>query len=173
MKFSRTLGALLIAIIVATIAAVVVFQHLAMKPANSVSPSTAILEPAAPSYIGNSSIYLISAKPYYGTYQGTEVFMINVTVRNDYSLQQPPPNSIQPQFNGSRVYFILSAYLYDKNGARINSNLYGPAGGPITYWEVELNDGQTTSLAVYMATSSRDVDHYSLTFVALGGSPVP
>ncbi|MGA2385503.1 MAG: hypothetical protein ABSG33_03105 [Candidatus Bathyarchaeia archaeon] len=170
MKFSRTLGALLIVIIAVTIG-VVVFQQLAMKPANSVSPSTAVLEPAAPGYIGNSSIYLISAKPYYGTYRGTAVFMINVTVRSDYTLQQPPPNIIQPQFNGSRVFFILYADLYDKNGARINSNLYYPAGEPFGYWMVELNDGQTTSLAIYMATSSRDVDRYSLIFRYLEGIP--
>ena len=171
LKFNRTIGALLIAIIAATIGAVVVFQQLAMKTAKSVIPSTAVLEPAAPSYIGNSSIYLISAKPYYGTYRGTAVFMINVTVRNDYSLQQPPPIIFPPSFNGSRVFFILYADLYDKNGARINSNLYFPAGEPFTYWMVDLNDGQTTSLAIYMATSSRDVDHYSLILEYLEGIP--
>ncbi len=141
-----------------------------MKPANSVTPSTAVLEPAAPGYIGNSSIYLISAKPYYGTYQRTTVFMINVTVRSDYTLQQPPPNTYPPEVNVT--YFILYAKLYDIKGAQINSTLYTPSGPPSLYWQVFLNDGQTTSLTIYMATNNRDVDHYTLTFGYLGGIPV-
>jgi len=166
---TRLFAALLIIVIIVAIV-VVIGVIFVFRQQNSFSPSSAVLEPAAPSYIGNSRIYLISAKPSYGIYQGTAVFMINVTVRNDYSLQQPPPNLNPPFYNGSTAFFVLSAHLYDKNGARINSNLYGST---ITYWEVELNDGQTTSLVVYMATSSRDVDHYTLNFIALGGSPVP
>ena len=167
MKLNRTIGALLVIIIAAAIGAVVVFQQLAMKPANSVIPSTAVLEPAAPSYIGNSSIYLISAKPYYGTYQGTAVFMINVTIRNDYTPQQPPPNTIPP--NDNVTWFILYAHLYNKEGAQINSTVYTPIGPPGLYWQVSLNDGQNTSLTIYMATNSRDVDHYTLWFGYLEG----
>jgi len=168
-KLSRTVGLLLIAVLAVAVG-FVVFQQLAMKPANSVSPSTAVIEPAAPGYIGNSSIYLLSAKPYYGTYHGTAVFMVNVTVRNDYTAQLPPPNII-PQFNGTSVYFILVANLSDKNGVQINSRLYMSQTEPPDYFENFLNSSQTTSLTIYMVTSQRDVSTFTIAFNWLGAAP--
>jgi hypothetical protein len=170
MKLSRTFGVLLIAV-VAVAVGLVVFQQLAIKPVNSFSPSTAVVEPAAPGYIGNSRIYLLSAKQYYGTYHETAVFIVNLTVRNDYTAQQPPPNPLGWNITDARAYFILLANLYDKNGVQINSHEYSSQAEPDNYFQVSLSSNKITSLTIYMVTSNRDVDHYTLVFGWLGATP--
>ena len=141
------------------------------KSTATIIPSTANDEPAAPSYIGNSSIYLLSANSSYGTYDGTSVFMVNVTVRNDYTLQQQPPNNSSASGTGE-AYFILLANLYDKNNTQINAQEYIPPQDHPDYSQVSVNSGGTTSLTIYMATSNRDVEHYSLAFGYLGAVPI-
>ncbi|MGA3059605.1 MAG: hypothetical protein ABSD92_04460 [Candidatus Bathyarchaeia archaeon] len=107
MKFrSRTLGIILVTVIVIA-AGVVVLLELAAESISSVGPSATTVEPPTPSYVGDSSIYLLSANPSYGKYDEITCFIINVTVRNDYTPQQPPPNSLT-QNNTGYAWFILS-----------------------------------------------------------------
>jgi len=166
MKLNRLFGALLIIVVAVAIVVFIVFQQ-----QNSFCPSRAVLEPAAPGYIGNSSIYLLSAKPYYGTYHGTPVFMITVTVRNDYTAQQPPPNQLSGINSTGEAWIILAADLYEKNSVQIRSGLYTSSGVPPNYFQVGLNSGQTTSLTIYMETNNRDVEHYTLILGWLGAFP--
>jgi hypothetical protein len=42
-------------------------------------------------YLAGSKLFLLSANATYGTHNGQECFIIDATVRNDYTAQQPPP----------------------------------------------------------------------------------
>lgn len=172
MKFGKKALAILLVIVIAIAIGVVVFFQLTAKPVASVGTSAAIVEPPAPSYIGNSSIYLLSANSSYGTCDGTPCFIVNVTVRNDYTSQQPPPNNFTESSSGE-AWFILIAKLYDKNGAQINAQEFIPPQEHPNYNQVGLNSGETTSLNIYMDTTNHDVDHYSLVFGYLGSIPAP
>ena len=165
MKLNRLFGALLIIVVAVAIVVFIVFQQ-----QNSFCPSRAVLEPAAPGYIGNSSIYLLSAKPYYGTYHGTPVFMVDVTVRNDYTAEQPAPSPF-PGWAPGEVNFLLRANLYSKT-AQINSQIYVQNGAEPFYYDITMGSGETTSFSIYMVTSQRDVENYTLTFEFLSGYPV-
>lgn len=176
MKLNRLFGALLIIVVVVAVGVVIVFTQLNQQQ-NSFSPSKAVLEPPAPGYIDNSGIYLLSAKPYYGNYHGTPLFIVNVTVRNDYTAENPPPNAIAGNvgFNGSTVFLLLYANLYNENG-HINSQIYVPGGDnsgytPFDYYVAELGSGENASLSIYMVTSQRDVEKYTLTFGWLDAVP--
>ena len=176
MKFSKKALAILIFILIAVaIGALVFFQSpkKLLGGVRSVSPSSAIIEPAAPSYIGNSSIYLLSANSSYGIYDGAPVFIVNVTVRNDYTPQQPPPNNFNSANSTGKAFFILHANLYDKNGTQINSREFIPPQLHPDYNQVDVSSGETVSLSVYMATPSHEVDHYIMVFGYLGALPVP
>ncbi len=173
MKFRRrTLGIILVMVMVIAIG-VVVFLQLTANSTASVGPSVAVVEPPAPSYIGNSSIYLLSANASYGKYYGTLCFIINVTVRNDYTPQQPPPNNPTQENNGY-AWFILIAKEYDKNSTQINAQEFIPPDSHPNYNQQGLSSGETLSFNIYMTTTQQhDVDHYELEFGWLGAFPAP
>jgi len=172
MKLNRFFGALLIIVVVVAVGVVIVFEQLNQQQ-NSFSPSTAILELPAPSYIDNSSIYLLSAKPYYGNYHGTPVFMINVIIRNDYTPENPPPDAPPNEtsgFGSGEVNVIFTAHLYSKT-AQINSYMYLGNGEEPGDYDLTLSSGQTTTWSIYMVTSQRDVENYTLAFEWLSAIP--
>lgn len=128
MRFSKKTLAILLVMVIAIAIGVVVFFQSTAKPVANIGASSAIVEPPAPSYIGNSSIYLLSANSSYGIYDGTPCFIVDVTVRNDYTSQQPPPNNFTESSSGE-AWFILIAKLYDKNGTQINAQEFIPPQG--------------------------------------------
>ncbi len=132
--------------------------------------STAYVQPSAPSYIGDTKIFLLSANASYGIYDWTPCFVAHVTIRNDYTPQNPP-DDLTANSTGY-VNLLLAAYLYDANGNQISAQRF-TFGYPPSYGEIGLESGETTELDVYMATSARNVDHYALVFSWLGSIPTP
>ncbi len=132
--------------------------------------STARIEPQAPSYIDSSKIFLLSANSSY-SYNGlTRCFVVHLSVRNDYTLQNPVDNETGTQ---GYTWFILYTKLYDKNGNQISAQPFIPSGQHPNYNQQSLSVGETASLDVLMATTSHDIDHYTLTFGWLGSFPAP
>ncbi len=139
---------------------------------------------------GNESrIFLVSATPSYGTYPfqdahglpgkpdihtGDPCFIINVTIRNDYTPQNP-----LPYYQGSvkEVAFIfLTAKLYDSNGTIIETTNVTPPypspsqfGAPLT----SVPYGEEFSFKMYLAPANQNVDHFSIEMLYLGSIPPP
>jgi hypothetical protein len=132
--------------------------------------STAKIEPMAPSYIDSSKIFLLSANSSYSHNGLTHCFVVHLSVRNDYTLQHPVDNETVMQ---GYTWFILYAKLYDKNGNQISSQPFIPSGQIPSYNQQSLSVNETASLDVSMATTSHDVDHYTLAFGWLGSFPAP
>jgi hypothetical protein len=145
---------------------------LVMTLLQSAEQSSTNVRPLTPGYIDNSKIFLLSSNSSYGYYYGSPCFMIGVTVRNDYTAQQPVPDNAFAN-NSGLAWFILTAKLYDKNGIMIDSQSLLPPDSFPNYNQVSLVSGETLSLNIYMATARRDVDHYDLGFGYLGAIPAP
>jgi hypothetical protein len=164
-KFSKKdLAVLLVVVILAV-------TLLVMNLLQSAEQSSTNVRPLAPGYIDSTKIFLLSSNSSYGYYYGSPCLIIGVTVRNDYTAQQPVPDHIAN--NSGLAWFGLTAKLYDKNGAIIDSQSLRPPDSFPTYWQVSLASGETLSLNIYMATTRRDVDHYDLDVGYLSDIPAP
>jgi hypothetical protein len=166
MKLSEKI--LLVSLVV-LIAAVVLWV---MPPLQSAERSLTNVKPLTPGYIDDSRIFLLSSNSSYGSYYGSPCFIIGVTVRNDYTAQQPVPDNTMVNDSGL-AWFILTAKLYDKNGTMIDSQSLLPPSSHPNYDQVSLVSGGTFSLNINMATTRRDVDRYDLDFGYLGALPAP
>ena len=168
------------------------------KPKIGITPSSAVVEPAAPDYIGNSSIFLISATSSFGPYpfvsavgpqpgatpvieKGNRCFIVNLTVRNDYAVNNLPPNETPLYYaNGSvvkptgSVYVFLTVKLYDKQGNVVQAiDVTPPYGLPNGGAYDSLQSGQGGTLTIYMATSQKDIDHFGVVLEYVGNTPPP
>jgi hypothetical protein len=166
-KFSKKIIAiLLVMVLVATIGLIVFFQ-LSQE-------SNSKVEPAAPVYIANSKIFLLSSTSSYGFIGGNPLspcFSVRVTIRNDYTSQQPVDN-IYNDSHGT-AWFIMYAKLYDKNGNQIQSQAYIPPNGHPNSNQQNIASNETETLSISMVTSNRNIDHYSLAFGYIGTIPAP
>ncbi len=128
--------------------------------------------PAA-GYIEDSKICLLSANSSYGDYQGNPCFIIAVTVRSDYTPQNPPDNS--SHVNTGSAFFILNAKAYDNNNTEIETQRYIPPHGIPSYNQQGLGSGETLTYNIYLTVTQQrnDIDHYDLYFDYLGSYPVP
>ena len=200
MTLSKKALAILLVIIIAVTVGTVIFLQLTEKSMVSIGPSAAIVEPAASSYLDNSSIFLISATSAYGTYpftsavspklgstpvirEGDSCFIINATIRNDYTLENLPPNQEGTEYyaNGTTVnipsagvYVFLTALIYDKQGRILQATdvtpPYGyPSGGAFVY----LQSGENATLTIYLATSRQDINHFDIIVRYIGVIPLP
>ena len=195
-RSKKVLAALLIAVIIVAIE-LVVFLQLSRGPTFRLGPSSATFEPAAPSYLDNSSILVVSASSVYGRYPfestsllpgssavihgGDHCFIINVTIRNDYTLENLPPNQVVVTYpNGTTindtasVYVFLTASIYDKQGKIVQATdvtpPYGPpSGGAYAY----LQSRENATLAIYLSTSRQYIDHYDIILRYVGTIPLP
>ena len=122
-------------------------------------------------YLRGTKLFLVSAKASYGIHNGQACFIINVTVRNDYTIQQPPPMDNWIGNSTGTAWFGLTATLYDKNGQVNATNI--DQGVPIGVPEVGLDSGETASFEINMATSSRSISNYSVVLVDIAGYPIP
>lgn len=197
-SFRKKILAILLACIVAIAIGAVAYLELNEKAVAIVVPSAAIVDPAANSYIGNSSIFLVSANSFYGPYpfasavgpppgstpaieEGNPCFIINVTIRNDYTSENLPPNQV-PQYyaNGTVakptaiVYVFLTAAIYDKQGNVIQAtDVTPPYGFNNGGAYASLQSGQNATLTIYLATSHKDVDHFEIVLRYVGNIPPP
>jgi hypothetical protein len=198
LEISKKALAILLATIIIVAVGVVVSRQLIEKTSLSATPSSAAVEPAALGYLGNSSIYLISATASYGPYpfasavgpppgsspaieEGNPCFIINVTIRNDYTLKSLPPNEVTQYYsNGTAVEPTASAYvfptatIYDKQGNIIKATDVTP---PYGFWNggayASLQSGQNATLTIYLATSHKDVNHFEIVLRYVGNIPPP
>lgn len=105
--------------------------------------------------------------------KGEPCVIINVTVRNDYSAQYPPPaqfpNSPTPAF----AYVFLTAKIFSGNN-EINATDLTNVGLPPTSWSsAGLNAGETQTISIYLATTSKSkITSFQIVPVWIGGIPL-
>jgi hypothetical protein len=161
-------------------------------PTPNASPAAEI-KPLNPQYLpffyenATSKIFLESATPRYGNWTnsdtpmtwfnngpvihtGDPVFVVNLTVRNDYTLNdQTRVNSL----NFSTV--ILYVTLYDANNSvisapqaypKVDSNYY-------TSNQWSFDSGKSSSFELYFLTADRNVDHYQISVALVSSMPPP
>jgi hypothetical protein len=138
-----------------------------------------------------TKIYLLSAIPSYGYYpedvlqqitnvtvvhKGDPCFILNLTVRNDYTYNDTVPgtaNSVGT--NGTHaVYLILGATLFDNNGNKINAtDITNPQVPFLNRNEFGLANGETDRIDIVLATPIRNIDHFEVNVWYMGALPMP
>lgn len=139
---------------------------------------------------GSTSILVTSANLTTGTYpydtryysgssnngtiaveNGEPCLVITVTLRNDYSTQNPPPN----QFTGNptMAQVVLTAEIFDGT-TQINSTDLSRVAVPGTGGSyIFLNGDETGTVTIYLATTSQDeVTGFQIIPLYIGGIPL-
>jgi hypothetical protein len=124
-------------------------------------------------YFAGSKLFLLSANATYGTHDGQACFIIEASVRNDYTAQQPPPMDNFPSNSSGAAYFGLTAKLYDNNTQIVANDVTSPGSAPLGVPEIGLGSGRTCKVEIDMATSNRNVNNYSIELVDIAGYPIP
>lgn len=166
-----------IALLILFIAVVVGFTVYML--ANKNSPETTLATPHYLVYNGQpTKIYLIDTETSYTntnqTYttpegqnveKGTPLFVITMTLRNDYTSDNPAPplqNQDQTSPADGTAYLYLTAQLYDKNG-QLNapnvsvSDFSLPA---VSGTGLVLSSGETAPVNICIATSQTNINKY-------------
>ena len=147
-------------------------------------------KPFSPHYLtykgATSKIYLFSATSNYTladqTYlsadgrevkKGTRLFTLNITLRNDYSNENPPPSTLTPvsPVDGT-AYVCLNLALYSKEG-KINPPNVSPSDFPVvpnSQTALILASGQTNVAELRFATNQTDITHFEFGMVFVGDS---
>jgi len=181
-KNLQTLAVFAIAIITVSLtSAVFLNTEFGGQTAESVSPGYLL-------YQGElSKIYLVTSTYSYGnankTYTtpagqfvqlGSPLFIITVTLRNDYSSEEapPPPNEVPVSPADGTAYVYFTAKVYDGNGAVNATNVTVP-----DFWlpstpgtALVLSSGQTASANIYMSTDKTGIIKYGIETIFLGDS---
>ncbi len=106
----------------------------------------------------------------YGIFGGNPIFLVGLTVRNDYTPADTEngngseaPISTNPYTNKSSSWIMLTAKFYDQNG---DVDL---AGANVTYapaatrnQKFSLRSGETTQVVFYFSPPTREVDRYEV-----------
>jgi hypothetical protein len=135
-----------------------------------------------------SKIYLINSLTSYSnaneTYttadgqiieKGTKLFVITMTLRNDYTADNPAPplqNQDQTSPADGTAYLYLTTQLYDKEG-KLNATNVSISDFSLTEASgagIVLSSGQTASFNIYMATSQTNIIEYEINLYFLGDS---
>jgi hypothetical protein len=122
-------------------------------------------------YLGGTKLFLVSATSAYGVHDGQTCFIINATVRNDYTAQDPPPMDNYGGNSSGAAFFGLTATLHGKTGQINASNI--DRGVPLGVPQVGLDSSQTYEYEIDLATSSRNIEGYLVVIVGLAGYPIP
>jgi hypothetical protein len=113
---------------------------------------------------------------------GESCIIVNATLRSDYTLSNPSPNQYitflgndtDDKTPADYAYVFLTAKLYDKTGQEINTTDVTPPygftnGGALLL----LHNGETDNIAVYLAASRTDIDHFTVEARYIGALPLP
>ncbi len=170
-----------------------IFVFLSFLLSSVSTPTVANVEPVVPHYLsynGNESkIFLVSATSTYGSYPGPSVpqmgsmpgvqkgdpcFIINVTVRNDYSAENPLPDQSIFNMNNPDANVYLTAEIFNTQG-QINATDVTPPypGVPFSGAYTSLASGENATVTIYMASSHRDIDHFEIILEYVGSVPAP
>jgi hypothetical protein len=154
--------------------------------------TTTVDSSAIPRYLGyndkTSKIYLIDSFTSYSnaneTYatadgpiveRGTPLFVITMTLRNDYTSDTPAPplhNQDQTSPADGTAYLYLTTQLYDKDG-QSNATNVSMSDFSLTTASgtgLVLSSGQTASVNIYMATAQTNINKYEVSLYFLGDS---
>ena len=127
----RVLLIICLAVVMASLAATLLTINLAKLTSNAVPSANARLDNTG--YLDGSRLFLVSAKATYGMHNGQACFIINATVRNDYTEQQPPPMDNFPSNSSGIAYFGLTAKLFDKTGPIASSDVTSLGSAPLGF----------------------------------------
>ena len=165
------MAAATVILVIAVIVIVSLLAYYGGPPSNRIPPSKAKL--LNPGYLENSRLFVVSATSRYGTHNDQECFILNVTLRNDYTAQELPPNSAD--YNGSgNAFFIMSTKLYSNEGQIAAKEVTEPHTMPVPGSpQHSLGAGNTEWFEIDMATSSREIESYAIDIFAYGGIPIP
>jgi DNA-binding HxlR family transcriptional regulator len=128
-------------------------------------------------YLSGSKLYLVSANASYHIINGKDCLVIDATVRNDYTSQEPPP--CPPPMDNSGInstgtaYFGLTAILYDNHVTVSSEDVTSKGSTPLGVPQNSLGSSQTAVIQIDIATSSHNVDSYSIYLIAVAGYPIP
>jgi hypothetical protein len=101
---------------------------------------------------------------------GSSVFIINLTLRNDYSSDNPPPTSGTPvsPIDGT-AYIRLKAVLFNNDASFPTVNV-SPSdfATPADQMGVVLASGQTVNVKLLLATNQTNITGYTVTLEFVG-----
>ena len=119
--------------------------------------------------------YPLSGSYIWVIHKGDPCFVINVTVRNEYTFEDSLDyNAPISNFTGAYESFIvLNAFLYDAQGNIINAVDFTMPKTPVGNYQFSLKSQETTSFYTYLATTNRDIDHFEIKVSYLGSVPQP
>ena len=198
------LSAVLIVLVVLT--AFWVLPQILPASSMAVKPSIGSIQPATGYYLtfrGNASkVFVVSVNISAGFYpfdtrtsmgiingkpsgsiavtHGEPCVVINVTLRNDYSIQNLPPNQVTRYYNNGTVapksaqaYVSMTAELFSGN-KEIDSNDLTHLDLPPDAWsETWLNVGDEGTLSIYLAVTSHEkITGFQLETMWIGGIPL-
>ena len=173
LNFSKTLGSkpvvfLLIALLIAS-TSIAVYEY--NQIGNAVNPSSPELNNAG--YLSGSKLNLISANASYQTINGQACVVINATIRNDYTSQEPPPMDNSGINSTGTAYFGLSAILYEGQKTISSEDVTSTGSSPLGVPQNNLESGQTAVIQIDLATSDHNIDGYSIYLLTVAGYPIP
>ena len=174
-------------ILLTTIIAILAISAVLFVFWSGLSPKTQAFAPHYLAYQGASSgIYVLSETSSYAianqTYstsdggqvpKGSQLFVVTLTLRNDYSSDNPPPTRDNPTapIDGT-AYVCLNVTLFNKDGtvSSVNvtpSDFSTPAGDLLG---LVLASGQTSTVNINLATDHGDISQFLVNLVFVGDS---
>jgi hypothetical protein len=133
----------------------------------------------------DSKIFIVSANANYGSYpypthttfngslveNGEPCIIINVTIRDDYSTQYPPPNP--NSYDSTLVYVYLTAQIFSGENQIPATDLLmvgmPPDGGTVAW----LTSGEKATLTIYLATNQTDITSFQIVPRCITGTALP
>ncbi len=124
-------------------------------------------------YLSGSKLYLVSANASYQTVNGKECLLIDATVRNDYTSQDPPPIDNSGINSTGTAYFGITAILYDDHVTVSSEDVTSTGSSPLGVPQNSLGSGQTAVIQIIMATPDQNVNSFSIYLLTVAGYPIP
>jgi hypothetical protein len=187
--------AVILAVAVLLASEFLVIPQIFHKSPQVVKPVIGPIQPAAGYYLpyrGNiSRIFVVSTTISSGSYpyptrsalgqsggppvvkEGEPCVIINVTLRNDYSAQYPPtpqfPNSPTPAW----AWVYLTAKIFSGNNEINATDLTNVGLPPDSLSFASLNGGETETISIYLATTSKsEITSFQIVPAWIGGIPL-
>jgi hypothetical protein len=106
--------------------------------------------------------------------KGEPCVVINVTLRNDYSAQNPPPYQLNPDPKyPAQAYVFMTAKIFNGNDEINSTDLMHLDLPPDAWSETSLNGGETGTISIYLAvTSHEEITGFQLIAMWIGGIPL-
>jgi hypothetical protein len=178
-----------LAIVVSAVLSLVAVYYFA----NQTSPIPNPIQSVSNFYLDDSRIFVVSANASYGNYpyptvttyphpepsiiakHGEPCVIIKVTLRNDYSTQDPPPNNPVPN-STSIVHVALTAKIFegeDQIDSRDITNAADIGSVFVNRAFTSINYGETDTVTIFLATDSTNVTSFQLVPFYIGAYPPP